>query len=248
MDSGDFIGRRGDRARLDAEYTIKALTKIKYDVINIGERDFLQRVDFLTSMQRGQAAPFISANIFKPDGKTLLFPPYVIKKLKGFKHDGKKIPTLKVGIFGIVFKRLQIVIDKNEPQLIVGDPLEAAKKIVDELKNKCDIIIALAHIRYPQIKTLAQTVEGIDVIIGCHDPIYRPNTERFGETIALIGGSKGQYIGDLALYFDKNKKIVSHSGGAFLLDKNIKDDPEIVKLIQQFKADKAKSLRKHTSN
>ena len=52
LDSGDFIGRRGERARLDAEYTIKALKQLNYDVINIGERDFLQRVDFLTNTQK----------------------------------------------------------------------------------------------------------------------------------------------------------------------------------------------------
>lgn len=244
MDSGDFIGRRGDRAKTDAEYTVKAFEQINYDVINIGERDFLQRVDFLTSLQKNQEIPFISANIFQPDGKTLVFPPYFIKKLRGFKQDGKKIPTIKVGIFGIVFKRLQIVIDKNEPQLVVGDPIEAAKKAVAELKNKCDIIIALAHIRYPQIKILANTVQGINVIIGCHDPIYRPNTEKFGETIALIGGSKGQYIGDLTLNFDKDKNIVSHSGRTVLLDKKIKDDPDMVDLIRNFKTDKAKNRRK----
>ena len=220
---------------------------MNYDVINIGERDFMQRVEFLTSKQRNNKIPFISANIFQPDGYTLVFPPYFVKKLKGFKANGKKVPTLKVGIFGIVFKRLQIVIDKNEPQLVVGDPMEAAKKVVAELKNKCDVIIALAHTRYPQIKTLAQTVEGIDVIIGCHDPIYRPNTERFGKTVAIIGGSKGQYIGDLTLDFDKDKNIVSHSGRTVLLNKKIKDDPEMTTLIRKFKAEKAKGVRKHAS-
>ena len=221
---------------------------MNYDVINIGERDFLQRVEFLTTKHKNNKTPFVSANIFQPDGNTLVFPPYIIKKLKKFKANGKKVPTLKVGIFGIVFKRLQIVIDKNEPQLVVGDPMEAAKKAVAELKNKCDVIIALAHTRYSQIKTLAQTVEGIDVIIGCHDPIYRPNTEKFGEAVAIIGGSKGQYIGDLRLDFDKDKNIVGQLGRTVLLDKKIKDDSEMATLIRKFKADKAKGIRKHANN
>ena len=247
LDSGDFIGRRGERARLDAEYAVRTLTKLNYDAINIGERDFLQRVEFLTSKQQNENVPFISANIFLPDSETYVFPPYILKKLKGFKKNGKKVSTLKVGIFGIVFKRMQIVIDKNEPQLVVGDPIEAAKKVVDELKNRCDIIIALAHTRYPQIKTLAETVDGIDVIIGCHDPIYRPKTEIFGETIAIIGGSKGQYIGDLTIEFDMNKNIVNHTGRTVLLDQKIKDDPEILKIIQELKIKKTENLRKHAS-
>jgi len=216
---------------------------MKYDVINIGERDFLQRVDFLTNTQKKHNIPFISASIFQPNGKTLVFPPYVIKKLKGFKHEGKKVPTIKVGTFGIVFKRLQIVIDKNEPQLVVGDPIEAAKKAVAELKDKCDLIIALAHIRYPQLKTLAETVDGIDVIIGCHDPIYRPNPEIFGDTIVIVGGNRGQYIGDLRLEFDKDKKIINHTGRVVTLDKNIKIDPAMAKLISDFKAEKAENIK-----
>ena len=216
---------------------------MKYDAINFGERDFLQRVSFLVDEQHKHNLPFISTNIFHPDEKTLFFPPYIIKKLEGFKFKGKKIPAIKVGIFGIVFKRLQIVIDKNEPQLVVGDPIEAAKKAVAELKDQCDLIIALAHIRYPQLKTLAQTVDGIDVIIGCHDPIYRPNPEIFGKTIVIIGGNRGQYIGDLQLEFDKDKKIINHTGGVVTRDKNIKDDPAMAKLISDFKAEKAENIK-----
>ncbi len=214
---------------------------MKYDAINLGERDFLQRVSFLVDEQH--KLPFISANIFHPDGKTLFFPPYIIKKLNGFKHKGKMIPAIKVGIFGIVFKRLQIVIDKNEPQLVVGDPMEAAKKAVAELKDKCDLIIALAHIRYPQLKTLAETVKGIDVIIGCHDPIYRPEPEIFGDTIVIIGGNTGQYIGDLQLEFDKDKKIINHNGRVVSLNKNIKNDPDLAKLVSEFKAAKDKNIK-----
>ena len=244
MDSGDVIGRRGERSRPDAEYTAKALYKMKYEAINIGERDFFQRVDFLTELYKKYDLPFISANIFKSDGRTLLFPPYVIKKLNGFQHKGRKIPTIRVGIFGVVFKRYQIVIDKNEPQLVVGDPLIEAKKVVSELKDKCDIIIALAHTRYPQLKSLANDLKDIDIIIGCHDPIQRPQPEKYGDTIVIVGGNRGQYIGDLQLEFDKAKNIINHSGKVIALDESIKDDPDMLKLVRDFKAAKAARIKK----
>ena len=197
-------------------------------------------------MQKKYNLPFVSANIFQPDGKTLLFQPYIIKTLKGFTDDGKQIPDLRVGILGLVFKRLQIVIDKDEPQLIVSDPIEAAKKTVAEMKGKCDVIIALAHIRYPQLRQLAENVPEIDVIIGCHDPIYREKFETYGKAIAIIGGNRGQYIGDLKLNFDKNKNIIHHSGIVAKLDKNINNDPDMMKLIGEFKRLKSKSIRKKT--
>ena len=218
---------------------------MNYDAINIGERDFFQKVEFLTEVQDKYQLPFLSANIFQPDGKTLLFKPYMIKEMNAFKHNGKKIQKLRVGIFGLVFKRLQIVIDKKEPQLVVTDPIEAAKKVVAELKDKCNVIIALAHIRYPQVKMLAETVNDIDVIIASHDPIYRPNPEQYGSAIALIGGNRGQYIGDLRLDFDKDKNIVNHIGRVVMLKKDIKNDDKMNRLISEYKSEKNNRARNY---
>ncbi len=210
------------------------------DAIALGERDFWQRVEFLTTMQKKYNLPFLSANIYQPDGKTPLFKPYITKTFKGSKLKGKNVPDLRVGIFGVVFKRLQIVLDQKEPQLIVTDPIEAAHKVVEEIRDKCDVIIALAHIRYPQMKTLAETVPGIDVIIGCHDPISRPTIERYGSTVVLFGGNRGQKIGDIRLDFDKKKRIIKSEGKVVPLDKKIKFDPDMQKLISEFKTVKAR--------
>ncbi len=240
VDGGDFIGVQGEKARLDAEYTLKALMRMGYDAINLGERDFFQRVAFLTEKQKQYQLPFVSANIFTADGKTLLFQPYIIKELKSFSHNGKKIPALKVGIFGILFKRLQLVIDNTEPALVVGEPIEAAQRIVAELQNQCDVIIALAHIRYPQVKMLAEAVPEIDVIIASHDPIYRPAAEKYGNSIAIIGGNRGQYIGDLKLDFDHEKNIINFNGKVIMLNKDIEMDGDMSKLVGEFNREKSK--------
>jgi len=245
VDSGDFIGRQGESAQLEAEFTLKAMQLINYDAIALGEKDFLQRVDFLLSQQQKQKIPFVSANIFQADGKKLAFPPYVIKEAVGLKKGSE---NLHVGIFGLLFKRLQIVLDKNEPQLVVGDPIKAAQNIVNEIKDKCDVIIALAHVRYPEIKALADSVPGINVIIGSHDPIFRSAPEMMGNVITMVGGNKGQYIGDLKLEFDRDKKIINHSGKIVLLGNDINDDPQIDKLIREYKVEKVSSTKRQLGN
>lgn len=248
FDSGDFIGRHGKRGQIYAEYTLRSYAQMNYDAIGLGERDFWQEISFLKSIQAKYNIPFVSANIYHPDGKTPFFEPYIIKKLNGFKKNRHKVPSIRVGIFGLLFKRLQLVKDKNEPQLIVGDPIEAAKRIVPELREKCDLVIALAHIRYPHIKNLALEVQGIDVIIGAHDPIYRPNPELHGNTIAIIGGNRGQYIGDLRLDFDKDKNVIDHMGRVVLLNKDIKSDSEILKLVNEFEAARRTQIRQSQIN
>ena len=241
VDTGDFVGRRGERNKLEAEYTLKALMRLGIDAIALGERDFWQTVDFLTSMQKKYNLPFVSANIFQPDGKTYFVKPYVIKKFKSSQIANPKAPELKVGIFGLMFKRLQVVLNQNEPQLVVTDPIEAAKIMVDELKDKCDIIVALAHVRYPDMKRLAENVPGIDVIIGCHDPISRPTAEHYGRAIVLYGGNRGQQIGDITLEIAKNKKVIKAEGKVVRLDKSFEFDPDMQKLVNEYKTVKARS-------
>ena len=135
LDSGDFIGGRGKQELLKGEFLLKALSQMKYDVINLGERDFLQGFQFLTDMKDKYNLPFISANVFQPDGKTPVFPSHIIKKLKGFQYGDTFIPPVQVGIFGVTMYRSQLTYDENDPKLVVGDPIEAAKKVVDEINS-----------------------------------------------------------------------------------------------------------------
>ncbi|MDW7679870.1 MAG: hypothetical protein SCK70_04860 [bacterium] len=216
---------------------------MNYSAIAPGERDFFQGVDFLTEMQNKYQLAFVNANILQPDGLSTFFKPYIIKTLEGFSHKGKQIPSLRVGILGLLFKRLQLVINKDEPQLMMTDPIEAAQAIVPEMKDQCDIIIALAHIRYPQIKSLAEAVSDIDVIVGTHDPIYRLNPETYNGAITITCGNQGQYIGDLKIDFDKNKNIIHHSGGLVLLGNEVDDDPGMKMLVAEFKQVKSRQVR-----
>ena len=86
LDSGDFIGGRGKKERLKGEFLFKAFSQLEYDVINLGERDFLQGYQFLEDMKNKYDLPLVSVNIFQPDGKELVFPAYMIEELKGFQH------------------------------------------------------------------------------------------------------------------------------------------------------------------
>ncbi len=223
---------------------MRAFSRMNYDAIGLGERDFWQSVNLLREIEQKYQIPFVSANIYHPDGKTPFFKPYIIKTLPAFENNGHRVPEIRIGIFGLLFKRLQLVKDENDPQLVVGDPFEAAKKVVAELKTKCDLIIALAHIRYPHVKDLAYQLTDIDVIIGTHDPIYRPNPELHNKSIAIIGGNRGQYIGDLRLDFDQDKRIVNHIGRVVALDKTFESDRELSKLVREYEIERNKLISK----
>ena len=119
LDSGDIIGGRGKKEQLKGEFLFKAFSQLKYDVINLGERDFLQGFQFLVEMKNKYNLPLISANIFQPGEKNLVFPAYVIKELKGFQQGDTFIPPVKAGIFGVTMYRSQLTYEQQFPENLI---------------------------------------------------------------------------------------------------------------------------------
>ncbi len=214
---------------------MRALSQLKYDAINLGERDFLQGMNFLIDMKKKYNLPLISANVFEPDGKKHAFLPYIIKELKGFQYGNNYIPPMKLGIFGIMLFRSQLIFEKNDPKLVVGDPIEAAKNVVSQIRDKCDIIVGLVHLPYAQLTDFVKSVKNVDIIIAGHDPVVRMQPQKAENTIIIVGGNRGQYIGDLRLILNDKRKIIDYEGKVVTLDQKIKDDPEMSKLITEYK-------------
>lgn len=214
---------------------MKALSYLKYDAITLGERDFLQGLNFLMDQKSKYNLPLIAANVFQPDGKTLVFEPYLIKELPGFEHGNVDIPSVRVGIFGVMQLRSQLTFEPDESNLIVGDPIEAAKNIVSQIREKCDLIVGLVHLPYSQLNDFVKAVGNIDLIILGHDSAIRLEPQKIENTLVIAGGNKGQYIGDLRLILNGQRKIIDYEGKVVILDEAFKDDPEMVKLIDEFK-------------
>ncbi len=240
VDNGDFISGRDKKDQLAAEYLLKAFKLMNYDAINLGERDFLQGLRFLKDMEKKHQLPFISANIFLPDGETLVFHPYVIKELQGFNDGDRYVPSVKIGIFGVIMQRPQLSYDETDPKLVIGDPVAAAQKVVSELKGQSDLIIGLIHLSYGQLNAFAEAVPEIDVIVAGHDAVMRLDIQKINRSLVIVGGNRGQYIGDLRLVLNSQKKIIDYEGKVVALDAKIKDDAGMLKLIKEYKDQEAK--------
>lgn len=81
----------------------------------------------------------------------------------------------KIGFVGIIerdwvetFKDLEVDLEYLNYKRHCA---KLAKKLREE--DKCDFVIALAHMRMHHDVKLAQQVEGIDLVLGGHDHFYR---------------------------------------------------------------------------
>jgi 2',3'-cyclic-nucleotide 2'-phosphodiesterase (5'-nucleotidase family) len=215
------------------------MSLMNYDAINLGERDFLQGVNFLMEAKKKYHLSFISANVFQADSTTPLFEPFIIKELPERKHGNTIIPALRVGIFGVMLYRTQLVYDEDAPAIVMSSPVEAAKKVLSQLKNKCDVTIGLIHLPYSDLTKFVQEVGTIDIIISGHDPMMFLEPQKIGNTLVLASGNKGQYIGDLRLILNGQKKIIDYEGKVVSLDEKLKDDSQMLKLLDEYREQEA---------
>ena len=79
-------------------------------------------------------------------------------------------------------------------------------------------------------------VTGIDVIIAGHDATVNLQPQKIENTIVLLGGNEGQYVGDLGLIVNFKREIMDYKGKLVLLDKDIKDDSDMAKVVEEYKA------------
>ena len=151
---------------------------LSYDAIHLGEKDLQYVAEFLNEVSQRHKLPFISANVYKYGTEELVTKQYLIKQ-KG---------NLKIGIFGVTTKSGARHLVKPSTGFEVRDPVAAAQKSVNELRQKCDVVIALAHLGLNGAKELEQKVNGIDIIISWHDTPRTQKPDRLGTTYLIQMG------------------------------------------------------------
>jgi 5'-nucleotidase len=80
----------------------------------------------------------------------------------------------KIGVVGIIEKDWTVTFKNLEAQYEYQNYKRTTAMYVNQLRNdqKCDIIIALCHMRLHHDVKLAQQVLGIDIVLGGHDHDY----------------------------------------------------------------------------
>ncbi len=221
LDSGYFVSYDEDIKKLKSEYILKVMSEIGYDAINLSEKDISQ---IGKKKLLNLNLPFVSSNIFHLESMELLTKPYIIKS---FTTSNKEI---KIGIFGLA---QQINLEKEG--LIIKEPINVAKEIVKELKNKCDIIIVITQLNKEKSLLLAKEVEGIEIIICDRFRSPKERLTKVDNTIILQPGYQGEYTTAIKLYLDDKEKIASFKEKYVSFDNTTPLNKEIVKIIDEYK-------------
>ncbi|NQV04146.1 MAG: hypothetical protein HQ532_01490, partial [Candidatus Omnitrophica bacterium] len=199
LDVGDvlpLLTSDGDKNKISHSSFIsfKAMDIMGYDAMNVGESDLALGEVSLVEKTGETAFTLISANIVDEYTGEPFFEPYVIKVMKN---------GLRVGILGLVNERYVL----NSDRLEIASSKDAASKYIPELKSKSDIVIVLGHLGLPYSVDLAESIDGIDVILNGHWDVDSQEPIEVGKTLVMSTTHHSRKVGRLDL------KV--HDGGVY---------------------------------
>ncbi|WP_445990139.1 bifunctional UDP-sugar hydrolase/5'-nucleotidase UshA [Chromobacterium haemolyticum] len=151
----------------DAEPDFRGMSRIGYDAMAVGNHEFDKPVPVLMKQRQWVNFPMLSANIYQ-DGKRM-FDPYAMFNLGG----------VKVAVLGLTTDDTAKMVNPEQVKGIeFRSPIAEADKLVPELRQKADIVIAATHMGHytdgqhgvnaPGDVEMARAVKGLDLIVGGH--------------------------------------------------------------------------------
>ncbi|MDD2957657.1 MAG: 5'-nucleotidase C-terminal domain-containing protein [Lachnospiraceae bacterium] len=203
LDVGDTI--QGNSADLFLEDEVHpmaiGMNLMNYDVWVPGNHEFNYGVDVLKKIMGEQKAAVLCGNVYNADGSSLSDGYTIIEK------DG-----VKVAVIGMVTPNITRWDAANLAEYNVTDPVEETKKIIDEVKDDVDVIVAAEHMGESNeyevadsgVEDLANACPEIDVIVAAHEHKLVEGTEVNGVLI-VENQDAGKTLAQVNLTVEKDE-------------------------------------------
>jgi hypothetical protein len=205
LDTGNLFFRKPPQTEtkrrdslLRVDLLIHSYNEMGYDVVNVGEKDLMMGVKFLSEVSPKAKFSFVSTNLVNEKTGKCVFKPYVIKEVAG----------LRVGILGVLDDQFKLTFQEEDPGLNIIDPISALKATLKGLREYCDFIIVLSQLGESKDKKLARENRDIDLILGGGGESKRVVTERENGTAIYRLQPRGGYLGRVDYSLSDTKRPI----------------------------------------
>ena len=155
---------------------------MSFDAVNIGNHELYYGEEGLGIILSRLRIPVVCANFLSPEEMKVKFPPYVI-----LERVGKRI-----GIIGLITQ--EYFPYRHFLDFGLEDLVTTARFYVNKIRNDCDVIIVLGHLRTEETQRLALEVKGIDLILSGHEHSDREEPLYFNGIPCFENFSRGEYF------------------------------------------------------
>ena len=197
LHAGDVFSRGGPlTVYYGGEANMKAMERAGYDAFTPGNGEFYFATVNLLKHAAAVRFPTLLANVTQRGTGEPLFRSHVVMEKAG----------VRVGILGLGFVRTGHHAGTN---LVLEDPVTAAKREVPALRQRVDLLVALTHIGHGTDRRLAAGVPELDIVIGGHShtalrtPVRIPRANGTGEVVVVQAGGEGRFAGRLDVRMEK---------------------------------------------
>ena len=198
VDLGDNFKESTRQGKLKAQTMMKALARMNYDAITLGDKDLLYGNGFLKGMQN---IPWVAANL-RLEGLTL--PPSRSKVLA----NGLKVFVTAVADPALFYA-------SSDSNVKLSDPLAALQQQIDNARKSesPDLVVVLTHMSRDKGMEFLD-VAGVDVVINGHiekdtDIIDMVPVQKAGK-IFVQPGPLGQKMGELRVHINPDGEKTYH--------------------------------------
>jgi hypothetical protein len=205
LDTGNLLLRKvpqTETKRKDAllriDLLIQSYNEMGYEVVNVGEKDLMMGVKFLSEVGQKAKFSFISANLTDPKNGKPIFKPYMIKDIAG----------LKIGIVGVLDDQYNPTLQVKDPGLNILEPFSTIKTILKGLKEYCDFIVVLSQLGESKDRKLVREIQEINLILGGGGESKRGVVERLNGTSIYRLEPRGGYLGRVDYSLTETKKPI----------------------------------------
>jgi len=223
--AGDAIQGTAFSTVFHGEESFEALNEF-VQIGTLGNHEFDYGQDNLKKLLAMAKFEMVCANVYDAEGKLFVEKEYTIREIDG----------IRIAIFGVVTETTPVTtLPKNVIGLTFASPVETATRMVAELRDKADVIIAMTHIGSDEDAKLVQGVPGIDIIIGGHSHTALTNGIKVGDTLIAQAGSYGQFLGTVTISIDsKTKKVRSASAKLIPITPNLASDAGVEAIVAKY--------------
>ncbi|MFC2171511.1 multiheme c-type cytochrome [Acidobacteriota bacterium] len=200
MEAGNFFDGYQPPDRLKNRLILEVMNSIGVRAANVADLDLIDGLKPFRQSMEPARFPLISSSFrYADDGKPL-FQESVLLEVEG----------IRIGVTGINRKvpEFQIHDDTGRSVGIIA-PLEAVDEALEDLRDKSDLIIILAHVKKETAEEILRFYPEVDYIMATYGADLSGSVAPEGNARIQYAGDKGRFIIETRLTIGKDKSLTS---------------------------------------
>lgn len=213
---------------------IRLMNAVGYDFMALGNHDFDYGLDRTRKLSELADFPIRGANVIDDStGEPLFGEPVRMMEVGG----------VKVALLALGYHNTPLTGDrKNIDGLSFTSGIEAARRLVPELRREAEVVVVVSHQGKSVDEKLLEEVEGIDLVIGAHSHDLITPPERVGGGWLVQALSDGAMLGQVTIRL-RGGAVTEVTGSMHpLWVDEVGEDPEIAALVAELRAPHREAL------